>query len=215
MNKLLLAVLCAWCTSASATVLTFDNLDGNLGAIPDGYGGFLWNVDTSVGVANGLQQSANDPTAPGYANGIVTSPNVAFNFSGGSPTTIARQAGDLITFNDAYFTSTSGVQQLSFRGFAGGVLLFTSASYTITAAGPLQITLDWSGIDSLEIDSVSLDDTTPPWVLDNFEFNADGTGGDTGGGGDTGSGTPMPEPLSLSLMGLGLAALGAVRRKRA
>jgi hypothetical protein len=200
MNKLLLAALFACCTSASATVLTFDDLNGNLSPVPDGYGGFLWNIDTSVGVANGVQQAASNPGAPGFATGVVSAPNVAFNFAGGNPTSIGRANGTF-TFDRAFFTSSSGTQQLSFSGLAGGNVVFNSGAYTITQAAPLLISLNWSGIDTLQINTDM--DGNPPWVMDDFTFTA--TAGGTGA---------VPEPFSLSLMGLGLAALGVARRKK-
>jgi len=202
MNKLLLAALIACCANASATVLTFDDLNAaGLPAIADGYGGFLWNIDTSVGVANGVQQAANNPGASGFATGVVSSPNVAFNFGGGSPTTIMRQDGTF-TFNSAYFTSSSGIQNLTFTGLLDNNAIFQSSTYTISQAGPFLITLDWSGIDTLQISSDM--DGNPPWVMDNFTFDAGNSGG---------NGT-VPEPLSLSLMGLGLAAIGVARRRK-
>jgi hypothetical protein len=62
--------------SARATVLTFDDLPGNENSVPNGYGGFNWNNQTTVG--------SFDPAAYGFQNtgydyGTVSRSNMFFN----------------------------------------------------------------------------------------------------------------------------------------
>jgi hypothetical protein len=208
MNKLLLAVLIACCTSASATVLTFDDIPAGLSPIPDGYGGFTWNTDALTNVYSRSDIQTNNLSG-GYVTGITSGTQAVSNASGDVPITISLAPGgsnSTFTFNGGNFTAASGAEALNFVGSVNGNAVYASPFYTITQGGPLAVTLNFAGIDTLQIYSSGADTR---FIMDDFNFD----GGNAGSGGGN-PGNPVPEPFSLSLMGLGLAALGAARRRK-
>lgn len=219
MNKLLLAALIACCANASAAVLTFDDIPAGLNLVPDGYGGFNWNNTAAVTVYSRGDIAANG-LPMGYSNGITSGSQATFNAGGEVPITITMAPGGsnaTFNFTGGNFTATVGTEELTFLGYLNGNVVAGSAPYTITDTGALTITLtDFTNIDKLEIYSAGDDSTT--FAMDDFVFD----GGNPGGPGDPGDpggpsnpGNPVPEPVTVSLMGLGLAAIGAARRRKA
>jgi len=127
-------------------LLTFDDIPagGGLGpnpAVSNGYGGLIWN---NFGVIDGLKTS---PTY-GYYTGVVSSPNVAFNFFG-SPASLGVSSG-LFNLESAYLTSAlSSVPNLNIevQGLVGTTKKFDN-TYTVNNGGPTRINFDYIGIES-------------------------------------------------------------------
>lgn len=203
MNKLLLAALIACCANASAAVLSFDDIPAGLNAVPDGYGGFNWNNNALLAVYSRGDIAANG-LPMGYSNGITSGTQATFNAGGDVPVTVTTAAGGTFTFTGANFTATAGTETLTFFGFLNGDLTAVSAPYLITDAAATTITLpNFTNIDTLSIFSES--EGTTVFAMDDFAFNSGNPGG---------PGNQVPEPFSLSLMGLGLAALGVAGRRK-
>jgi hypothetical protein len=207
MNKLLLAALFACCANASAAVLGFDDIAAGLNPVPDGYGGFNWNNAALLSVYSRGDIAANG-LPMGYSNGITSGTQASFNAGGDVPVTVTVASGGTFTFTGANFTAAAGTETLTFFGYLNDALIAVSTPYLINDSSATTITLaGFTNIDKLSIFSESEDNTL--FAMDDFAFN----GANPGGPGTPAN--PVPEPLTLSLMGLGLATLGAARRRKA
>ena len=176
--------------SAQATVLTFDDLSGYESSVPDGYGGFNWNNQTTVASFDAADYGFQNT---GYNLGAVSGSNVIFNWGGVSPVDITLARAGTFTYTGAFFTAAWTGETVSFIGLLNGVVVDTSGSYAINTSAPRFVELDWTGINELIIAN-----TGQQWAMDNFTFSAG----------------PVPEPASLALLTSGLFGLGLLRRRR-
>ena len=174
--------------TAHATTIGFDDL-ASLSAIPNGYNGLDWNNFYAINGTN--------ITGTGYANGVVSPNNVAFN-GYGNDASISVASGTF-TLNSGYFTAAwvNGLN-IDVTGFNSGTQI-DQTTLVENTSGPKFETFNWSGLDKVTFHSGSV----TQFALDNLTVN--------------GSATPAPEPSSVAAMGFGafgLLALTAIRRKR-
>lgn len=183
--------------NAPAELITFDNLSGNQGTVPNGYGGLNWSNFAYMSRTYLQPEGYN-----GYTNGAVSSPNVAFN-AAGYPAIITSSSP--FTLNSGYFTGAwkdgLTISLLDNKG--------DTKTFVVNSSGPMFETFNWTGITSVLFTSFGgIPDPKDPigtgygteFALDNLTINAATT----------------PEPGSLTLMGLGGLGLAAScwRRRR-
>jgi hypothetical protein len=184
---------------AEANLFTFDDLPDSFPgyAIPNGYGGLDWgnfyeldgvNINAYYGIS-----------ASGYANGVVSANNVAFNNFGNTAITSASTPFNLVS---GYFTGAfNNNLTLSVQAYNGSSLIY-SQTYSLNATSSQFITFGMNNITEVDFSSYG-------------GYNA---------GLNYGSGTqfvmdnltvvPVPEPAALALAGLsGLMLLFRWQRK--
>jgi len=196
MKKLLL-VACALlilAPAASATVLTFDDVTTGAGAFaPDGYGGLNWD---NFGV---IDPVAWGHPVSGYCNGIVSGKYIAFN----NAALVGTVDDDDFDFSGAYLTGAwnEGLS-IDVVGYNNAVQLY-STTVTTTYYAPTWFHFDFTGVDEITFAScggVGADSNDhlggTHFAMDNFTY------------------APVPEPATLSLLGLGLAGPASIRRRR-
>lgn len=149
----ILSTLLSISVTANATILTFDDLPGDLTDIPEGYGGFGWGHAASM---NGHSQLPGT----GYDYGTVSPSNVGYN-PGGYPMSM-WVVGGTFTFHEAYFTAAwDSSTQLRIWGFRNGIEVYY-LSVTINNLAPTLVSPNFSGIDSMMLMTGS------QFAMDNF-----------------------------------------------
>jgi hypothetical protein len=200
------AIFAAAFSQASATTIAFDDLPSPATAgsvVPNGYAGLTW---TNFYYLNGASKAPS-----GFANGVVSTPNVAFNGGGNVASVSAASPFQLVSFeltsawDNGLIVSIVG----SFNGAA-----IESYSAIFNTAGPTLASLNWTGISEVSFAAICF-----PGLCANAGF--------------PGSGTyfaldnltlipsvifspivPTPLPAALPLFAGGLGVLGLVARRR-
>jgi hypothetical protein len=171
-------------STASADVITFDDLPGFQTPVPDNYGGLIWaNFDDVAGATMG---------PAGFRNGVVSGPNVAYN-AGGNPATISVAAGSAFTLVGGDFTASSSPLTVEAVGsILGTPVAGDDVTFQLATSGPKLVTLDFAGVDS-----VTFSASGGTFVLDNLAVSP----------------VPEPGTLALTAIG-GLALVAAASRNR-
>ena len=206
----LLAIVLAVGTpyQTKASIITFDEFPA-AGVIPNGYAGMNWVDPTTLCCFMALN-TVTYPVPSGWQNGTLSSPNVAFTFSGG-PASFTSATATPFTLNSLYLTAAwRDSLQITIEGRLGGLggTLVDSITAQINTSGPRLFSLDWSNIDTVSFrasggvhnDAFTGDGTY--FALDNMTIN------------EATSATPIPGALPLFAGGLGALGLLGWRRKK-
>ena len=207
-------------TSASAGILTFDNLpstyrsrSANGEQLTNSVDGFTFTSTTIVGVSqnNWYYYNAKNPhitnngsnayaigvrgtTAmySGYYDNSLSVPNVTYN--------ISRTDGSLWNFNQAVFTSVWAPGNIHLMGYRNGVQVLditqgiSNTQQTMVGTGSYPGPINW--IDTLKITNTVAITPLRHFVMDDMHYTLS-----------------VPAPSVLAMIGLAICGLGNRRRK--
>lgn len=183
----------------NAAMMNFDDLDvsGHCGQITT-YQGFNF--------INGGIFETDEYTSQhtGYYNGAVSPHNVLLNWGSQD---LNMNSGSTFTFNDAYFTAAWNDElEVEISGWLGTEELYNSI-FHVDTQNPYLATFNWTGIDSILIETQGginhgYEGAGTHVAIDNLRYN------------EPIGAAPVPEPATVLLMGVGLAGLAGIQRKR-
>jgi Immunoglobulin domain len=126
--------------AGTPTLVTFDNLSGSSGQVPDGYNNLTWgNFYCLDGLTYGQPS--------GYTAGVVSSPNIVYN-GYGSPAAISSVAP--FDFLSAYLTAAwNDNLHFELKGYNGNTLVYDN-TYALNAATPTLIRFNYLGVTSVQ-----------------------------------------------------------------
>jgi hypothetical protein len=137
-QKLFLITMLALGSNANALVINFDSLDGSAsGPITNGYSGLNWS--------NFWSSRGSDIPNSGYAAGVVSSPNIAFNAYGNPASFSSTAQFNLVS---AYFTAAFNPGQITVLGLNSGTQLY-STTFSVVKTSPTLTSFNWSGINEV------------------------------------------------------------------
>jgi hypothetical protein len=202
-----LGTLLAHCLFATfnvclADVITFDDIDTGpfegdfLVTISNGYHGLNWS---NFGAVFALSHSP----VSGYAAGLISPPNEAFNESG-TPANFSSITP--FTLTSGYFTGAwnEGLN-ITIRGL-NGTAIVNSTTVVVSSSAPTLVNFNWTGLTEVTFDSfggtpnpnyISFGSGTQ-FALDNLTLNM-----------------AVPEPATFTMLsiGIGLTGLSMMRRR--
>ena len=174
------------------------------------YDGMVWNSggDGDVGIINPnyYYGSGYTPLSAftgqagyGYANGLVSGPNV---MDLGGTSSMSAQGGYTFDLYSGYFTAAwNDNTSVTFVGYLNNVQTY-SDTVTLNTESPTLVNLNFVGVDKVSF----LNGADDPFIAaDNLVFNLNGA---------PGAPAPTPETTTQALAGLGIAGLVAARRRK-
>lgn len=200
MRKLLTAIaLAASLSTAQAAVLTFDDVPG--GSVQDSFGVMPVYAGYSFACAGGTMDCGTFVSPDLHwvdavpFGGSAVSGDFALTNSSGGDAVIRASDGSAFTFDGLWARAwTGGDRAVSILGLSGGSQIWSLSGSLVDGDAYTFFAGTSASIDELRLQFGEF------FLVDDLSLSA-ANGGST-----------VPEPTSLLLCGLGLAALGAARR---